>query len=332
MSVAAWSCYKMETLISHYLKEKERQYPEFTKLLESVRNENPLQSKRLFAFTASQDDSYWSFCESLCDLFKRTVLNSDEKIKAAVRAYNELCLRMLRDQIQFKKTKVYPSADAASALKEVYSNKDVMRSYMLGLLLTQMFWPNHYKLFRFFESQIKYAQPKKYLEIGSGHGLFVAEALRQFPSLEVTICDISETSLTMSREILNSFGAQSKIEFVHRDFLEFSYEKRDFDFVCLGEVLEHADDAEGFLRCVLKVLSAKGHVYLSTCANCPAVDHVYHFHNVNEIRNLLRESGFIIDEEIFLPAEDVVPRDWEKELVTINYAVILRPRITRKNE
>ena len=53
---------------------------------------------------------------------------------------------------------------------------------------------------------------------------------------------------------------------------------------------------------------------------------MYHFHNVNEIREVIRGSGFVIEQEIFLPAEDVAVELWEEKLVTINYAAILRKK------
>ena len=244
-----------------------------------------------------------------------------------VESYNELCLRMLRDQIQFRKTGVYQTKDSAVVQKEVYENTRFMHRYMVGLLLTQMLWGNHYQLFRFFQSYLTDSRPRRYLEIGAGHGLFLTEAKRRFPALDAVVCDVSQTSIDFCSKIVNAFGIDPKtIVFRCEDFFNVDLGKELFDFISAGEVLEHVNDAPNFLRRLQRFLNPAGRVYLSTCANCPAPDHVYYFRNIDEIRNLIRSSGFTIEQEIFLPAEEIPVERWEKELVTINYAAILRSR------
>ena len=58
----------------------------------------------------------------------------------------------LKEQIRFKKTGVYCIDDASIANEEVYSDPKVMRYYMVGLLISYMFWPNHYALYQFSNS------------------------------------------------------------------------------------------------------------------------------------------------------------------------------------
>jgi 2-polyprenyl-3-methyl-5-hydroxy-6-metoxy-1,4-benzoquinol methylase len=276
------------------------------------------------------DDAYWSFCEDICGTLNHHLFRNERQCYRAAEAYNELCLRMLRDQIQFRKTGVYQNTDARLARRDVYENKEFMSSYMMGLLFTQLLWPNHYQLFRFFQSAIRQVQPRNYLEIGAGHGLFVMEALRQYPSMRTVVCDVSQASIDICRQILQVFTVDAtQIEFVCADFFECDFSGRRFDFITAGEILEHLNDASGFLRRLQGLLKPRGKVFLTTCANCPAPDHVYRFHNVDEIRGLLKEEGFIIEEEMFLPAEDVPVGLWEEELITINYGVLLRLKKTK---
>jgi hypothetical protein len=72
-----------------------------------------------------------------------------------------------------------------------------------------------------------------------------------------------------------------------------------------------------------ELLAPGGRIYLSTAANSPALDHVYHFHNLKEMRDILTSNGFSIVKDLALPADDIPEKDWEKELVTINYCAIL---------
>jgi hypothetical protein len=59
--------------------------------------------------------------------------------------------------------------------------------------------------------------------------------------------------------------------------------------------------------------------------NCPAIDHVYHFHTVDEIRQLIAAVGLSIRREFAQAAEPIPPERWEEALVPVNYCAILAP-------
>src|SRR6185436_7083739 len=74
-----------------------------------------------------------------------------------------------------------------------------------------------------------------------------------------------------------------------------------FDFITMGEVIEHLDDPRPVLRKVGVALRPGGVAFLTTCANCPTKDHVYLFRNAEEIRCLFRECGLEVERERCLP-------------------------------
>lgn len=309
------------------INQIQQQYPNFCHIIDLVKQKNPLQGKRIKGFIFQQNEQYWRFCEELSEGITQKLFNDEVDLLQAVDAYNELCLRMLKDQIQFRKTGTYVIQDDKVAKKDVYDNSKFMWNYMVGLMFTQMLWPNHYQLFQFFSAAVKDMKPESYFEVGAGHGLFAAQAFKNNPQLDVTICDISQASIDVCRKILNAVqDDSSSIKYKHQNFFDSTFDDSKYDFIAIGEVLEHVTDAPGFLKRIHELLAANGKVYMSTCANCPAPDHVYHFHNINEIRDLIRSSKFVIDDEIFLPAEKVDEDLWEEQLVTINYAAILRKR------
>ena len=43
---------------------------------------------------------------------------------------------------------------------------------------------------------------------------------------------------------------------------------------------------------------------MTTCANCPTIDHVYHFKHVGEIQRLIKDAGFVISKEKIVPSVD----------------------------
>lgn len=302
-------------------------YPEFMKIVDLISVQNPLQRKRIEAFISQQDTGYWVFAEGLSQALNLSFLWNDQKRVEAARSYNRMCMEILREQIRFRKTGVYLLDDARVANQTVYSQPDVMRYYIVGLLMSYLFWPNHYQMFCFFKEHLASIHIERCLEVGVGHGLFTAEVMRRFPNLDVTLVDISETSIQVAREMLTTFQLDlSRVRFVHSDYLTAPLESDGFDFIIMGEVLEHVNDAPGFLERARQLLQPGGTVFLSTCVNCPAVDHVYHFHTVDEIRTLIRDASLSIARDIALPAEDVPEARWQEGLVTINYCAILANR------
>jgi 2-polyprenyl-3-methyl-5-hydroxy-6-metoxy-1,4-benzoquinol methylase len=299
-------------------------FPELLNITESIIAENPLQKKRIEAFLTNRDDEYWKFAEDLSRTLNHNFLTTDKDRLEAARSYNKMCMDFLSEQIQFRKTGTYRINDSAVALNEVYNDFDVMRYYMVGLLISYMFWPNHYELFRFFRHHLPTDEPSTYLEVGVGHGLFSAAMLTRYSDIRGVGVDISETSIQTAGEVLTAFGVDmSRFEFVPGDYLESNLGPRVFDFIIMGEVLEHVNDAAAFMARTKKLLAEGGQVYLSTCANCPALDHVYHFHNAEEIRDLIKDAGFRIVTDLALPAEDVPEERWQEELITINYCGLL---------
>jgi 2-polyprenyl-3-methyl-5-hydroxy-6-metoxy-1,4-benzoquinol methylase len=298
---------------------------ELQKIVDLISQQNPLQKKRINAFLNKQDASYWRFAEDLSVILNRSFLVDVASRKNAAKSYNKMCMDFLKEQIQFKKTGTYSVQDAAVANSEVYSDPIVMRYYMVGLLVSYLFWPNHYQLFQFFKKHLPPKNICNYLEVGVGHGLFTSTLLSHKPALEGTLIDISAVSIKTAMEVFDTFQVdQSKLRFINEDYLTAGFEGNQFQFIIMGEVLEHVNDAPAFMKKTKSLLAEDGSIYISTCANSPAIDHVYHFHNIKEIQDLLRSTGFEIVEDLSLAAEAVSPEDWEKELVTVNYCALLQ--------
>ncbi len=308
-----------------------RTYPEFMKIVDLISEQNPLQKKRINNFISRQDAGYWTYAEGICRKLNQSFLRSRQEQIEAARSYNRMSMDFLLEQIRFRKTGVYRLKDANLAKKNVYSQPGVMRYYMMGLLLSYLLWPNHFEILRFLKTHIQQISViESYLDIAPGHGLFAVEVMQRFPELKATLLDISETSIQLTSEILAAFQINpSRVRFINGDFLSVPLESGNFDFISMGEVLEHVNDVREFLKRARRLLRPQGTIFMSTCANCPAIDHVYHFHNVNEIRDMIHDAGLSIVKERALPAEALPEKRCEEELITINYCAIL---VKERNE
>jgi 2-polyprenyl-3-methyl-5-hydroxy-6-metoxy-1,4-benzoquinol methylase len=294
----------------------------FLKLIENIAEKSFLQKKRITKFLSEQDETFWETAEG----FVKTYLDrTNISIDKAADYYLQLCNNMFVEQLNFAKTGAYSNQSIDQANRAVYSNPEVMNAYMHGVALSQFLWENHYKMFNFFCQEIlkSKGRVKKYLEIGVGHGLFLSQALNVFKKATSQALDISETSLAIAKKILGGLSEDyHRVEFINRDVMSYSSSLK-FDFITMGEVLEHVENPQ-MLMCKLRELIAEnGMTFVLTCFNCPAIDHVYLFKNVQEVRQMFKEAGLKINKEIILPVEKTNMKNIATQCVAINYAVIL---------
>lgn len=303
-------------------------YPVFNKFVQNIFLKSPMQKKRILKHFAKRDDLFWQRAEKFAKGFMNYLTEVRITIDDAVDAYLKVCKDMLVEQTRFARTGVYSCQSANEVDKTVYSNQDVMSYHMYGIAISQFLWPNHYAIYDFFCQEVAKIEDlvQSYLEIGAGHGLFLSKSLETFKNASFSIIDISEFSINMARKIIHYMSKYSdKVQFHHQDVMTFDY-KLTFDFITMGEVLEHVENPKSLLDKLYKLLKPKGWAYISTCCNCPAIDHVYLFKNVKEIRILFREVGFHINREIVLPVETISKGSYKFESTEINYAAI----VTRK--
>ena len=253
-------------------------------VVNSIYKKAPLQKKKIKSFLDSQDSVFFQDFESFLSEYIQYLNKNSMNIEYCIDAYLKMVNNMFKSHVKFMRTGHYPTESAEDAFNEVYSNEKEMLSYMIGLALSQYLWSTHYEMFG--HLKLSLAQYKnninKYLEIGPGHGLFLKNAIDILnKDTEMTAVDISQTSLNVTKSIITHFYPRKKISFINKDMLDLNMDS-EFDFIVMGEVIEHVEDPESLLVKIAKLLSMNGRAFLSTCVNCPMIDHVYHFHTVDE--------------------------------------------------
>lgn len=303
-------------------------YPLFNKLVENVFSKSAMQKKRILKHFEQSDSLFWrraeKFAKGFMDYLEGVGLNLDD----AVDAYLKVCMDMLVEQTRFARTGVYRCQSAEEVSKTIYSNANIMPYHMLGIAISQFLWPNHYAMYDFFCQEVENVASivKSYLEIGAGHGLFLSQALDRFRYASFFVIDISEIAINMAHNMIQNMSQYSdKVQFQHQDAMTID-DKQTFDFITMGEVLEHVENPNFLLSKIYRLLKPKGRAYISTCCNCPAIDHIYLFKNIGEIRLLFAEAKLHISEEIVLPVEKISKNSDKFNRCEINYAAIVARR------
>jgi 2-polyprenyl-3-methyl-5-hydroxy-6-metoxy-1,4-benzoquinol methylase len=297
----------------------------FERFLNSVKK-SPLQRKKLDKYLETRDDLFFEQAEEFSTQYIGYLESERIDPEYAVQAYQKLCNDMMKCQIFFIKNGVYPLSSAAEANEQIYSNEEVMKLYMVGLALSQFLWASHYEIYMCLVENIKKYAPgiNSYLEIGPGHGIFLNKAIEIIdPGAKITVVDISKTSMDITKSMINYFKPQSRnIAYHTTDMLDLDLEQK-YDFITMGEVLEHVNTPEKLLIKLRDLLSGNGKTFVSTCVNCPAIDHVYHFKTVDQIRQMFADCGLRIVEERIAPVEDLPFEEIMAKKITINYCAIL---------
>ncbi|MEI6268139.1 MAG: class I SAM-dependent methyltransferase [Methylococcaceae bacterium] len=239
-------------------------------------------------------------------------------------SYDLIVKDTLSNQVYFQRHGKYKHTTYSEVANSVYNNKDYMNKYMHGLALSAFLWANHAQMLNFFRDEIPRTKSGKYLEIGPGHGFFMMEAMRLSHYDSFLGVDISETSVNLTKSILNSskFGKFKNFEIICSDFLAWNNEDK-FDAIVMGEVLEHVESPKAFLHKIRSLSKSDGYIYLTTAINAPAVDHIYLFNSSAEVTDMIESCGFIIKKLLLIPYLDKTIEESEKLKLPMNISIVL---------
>ena len=303
-------------------------YNNFKAIVDKICHKSPLQRKKLESYLSTMGDSFFQEAEIFITKYIDYLANQGVTIDFAIESYLDMVKKMMKCQIEFLKTGSYPVFDSSEAMASVYTDEKKMKSYLFGLALSQFLWGTHYQIFKFFQSKIKglHSQVNSYLEIGPGHGLFLYSALEYLDkNSNIIAVDISPVAITVTRSIMEYFLPQRSNDIIYysEDMQKLNLDNK-FDFITMGEVLEHVDCPDKLVAKLSYLLNEKGHAFISTCVNCPAIDHVYQFTSINEIRKLITAYGLNIEDELILPVENLPMNEIVEKKITINYCSLVK--------
>ncbi len=152
------------------------------------------------------------------------------------------------------------------------------------------------------------------------------DSKKLFPEADFYAIDISPISIDITEKMVRHFMPQANCVYINEDVNNLSDRERKYDYIVMCEVLEHLDDPLSVLLKASDLLSEDGKMFITTCANCPAIDHVYLYRNVKEIEKHFEDSGFEILIDLPLKVGDVKCQDIRCENIETNYAAILQKR------
>ena len=298
--------------------------PYLEKILAYIGEKNPMHFKKLKKSLPFGDDQYVERAESFFKSFEDILHKEGKDLNFALDCYLQVCKDIMYEQIRFFQSGVYTSTSFDEVNARVYNNVDVMSYYLHGLMLSHYLWGHQYKILQFFFNNVdKFSTNIRHvLEIGAGHGLFTNEIIKHFTfDFSYTVVDISETALEMSKAFVKS----DIVKYFNQDIYQFETEKK-FDFIIMGEVLEHVEDPLGLMKKLHELGSDDVTAFITAPCNSPTIDHIYLFRNPNEIRALFDEAGWEVVLDASAASESKKTLADDDPLFSVIYGAFIRKK------
>lgn len=256
-------------------------------------------------------------------------LSRNLSIDYLAQCYNTITLDTQVEQIYFRRHGKYRCSSFKEAAERVYFDSEYMQKYMYGLALTAFLWPNHAVMQEFFVSKFPKAMRGSYLEIGPGHGYYFRKAAGLGNFSRMLGVDISPTSVALSNDIMQHYKVQTgaQIQIREADFLKFRPDDDEaFSCVVMGEVLEHVENPGLFLKKIAQLSGPDSHIYITTCLNAPAIDHIFLFERSEDVEQLARASGLDVKERFSAPYAGKTLAECEAKRLAVNVAYVMQKR------
>mgnify|MGYP000744448490 CR=1 FL=1 len=290
-------------------------------IVDQITVKNSIHSKKIKKNIAKFDDAYFSRAKDFIDTYEVLLEKEGKDLDYAIDCYLHMIDDFKFETIQFMHTGKYSSSSFEEVNKRVYDNPSIMEYYMHGLLLSQFLWAHHYFTLLHFNDLLNQnsSNINTYLEVGGGHGLYISEAIKNIDSkARFDLVDISSSSLNIAKKMISN----DTVNYILSDVFDYS-PAITYDFITMGEVLEHVEDPLALLEKLHALLSDDGKLFITTPTNAPAIDHIYLFKNIDEINKIIDKAGFKVEKEATFFSEDLPLELMEKHKISILYTGLL---------
>ena len=291
------------------------------KVLDYLNKNNSAQYQLLSKKLEQQSEKYFYDVEVMLTKLNALLMSSGQTFEFGLNCYNKKLKDIFEEYLWLLRNGTYRYSSFEEVNNRVYSNPDIMEYHTIGLLFLEIVNPENYAKLNFFREILNEHRNeiKDYFEIGGGHGLYTWEASKILnENTPINFLDISETSLEIASHFLNNL----KINFIKSDILLYKTNDK-FDFIVLGSVLEHVEKPLDLLIKIRDLLSQGGKFCLTVPVNDPAIDHIYLFKNIDEIKQLLHMSGFKILRELIVSQQQLPFDVCYKYKLSIYYTAVL---------
>ncbi len=229
------------------------------------------------------------------ELFPALVRASGYSAKTMCGHFLAMTAQVLREQYAYNQN---GSKDEA-VKTDIYEKLEEMdQLYLNGLTLALIFWPNHWRMLRYYEDTflpMPFPKTGSCLDLGCGHGLFSCRFGSFYPEWYIVSVDISSFAVQRTDRLWNEFRLPKKrlrtLRMEVIDFLESNTQR--YNVILFSELIEHMQNGREVLTKLKEHLAQDGCIFFTTALNSYFVDHQIYFNTVDEIKDIIHESGLV---------------------------------------
>lgn len=267
-------------------------------------------------------EEYGSFaCNAAVNAFGIEIL---EKM---ARGYAYFVTDANKEQFKYCTRGHYRNKTYKEVYDAVYDNDEYMQFYHWGVFSTTFLWRHHLEILDFFSTRYiaRYVPDcHRFVDFGSGSGIWSLVTARLNNKNRVTGIDISKSSLEIAEKLASGSGLNQQINFHIYDAQTFE-EKQKFEAGISCFLLEHMENPQPLLQNLAQNLHPGSPCFVTTAITAAEVDHIYEFRSESEVVKMVEDCGFRVCEAI-----SVCPTPMHKSLKLMprSMALILRKRQT----
>ncbi|MCI8378543.1 MAG: class I SAM-dependent methyltransferase [Lachnospiraceae bacterium] len=295
-------------------------------LITKIAEKSPMQEKNVQKYAAAMD----GLEKEKLSRRIRYFLERGSTYETMAEGYLKFCEYFTEERFYFLEngTYRYHTYEEASVL---YNDEEYMNNYMTGLAFAIYLWGIQRDGMRFFRKKCEedIHSGGRYLEVGPGHGEYLVTAVENMGFDHYLAVDISQTAAKLTHSFVefalrDRQNLLDKVDVEHKDFFDFTTEEK-FDAIVISEVLEHVENPKDFLVQVRKLSKKDTFIYLSTAINSPYPDHLYLFHNKEEVYEMFKETGLKVVDEVVSTIDGISMEKAIRKKYDIMVGFILAP-------
>jgi len=262
--------------------------------------------------------------QNLESLAEKVVKLSKGQLARYCTAYHWMTEQMMKEDYFFRKNGHYRYSNFDEVCDKVYADAAYMQKYMDGLLISSILWANHSQALQYLVDSFLPRLPNgfEHLEIGPGHGLYMASVAASQKCHSLIGWDVSQTSVDCTLQALKTLKIEKNVSVVTRDIFEADYQESSFDSIVFSEILEHLSKPAEALQILKKLLRPGGLVFINMPINSPAIDHIFNLPTPEDMVDFVKQSGLEVLDNRFFPATNVDINYARKFKYNINCIVI----------
>lgn len=320
--------YRVGSLNGHIMTPYKypEKYPVTNTVINYMRKKYFLYQNTYNVILDSYSDRHFAFCEEILELLRQKC-KTEEKFIDSLDAFIKFSHEYLLLQSKLEKEGKYVCSSFGEVNDKVYQEETVMENYYLdGMLLSQALWPNHCKMCQYFIGLNYLTGPSScILDVPSGAGIYTYLTVKHFKFKGLLSVDISPYARMYTENILKNSGMDMGNVFLETADFSVVDNGKKYDLIICGELLEHVENPSSILDKLNTILKEDGTIFLTTAVYAAAIDHIYLFNNVDEVRHMLSDV-FHVSKELILPLSGRVYKP-DMHKVPINYACLLKKRV-----